>query len=129
MQRFMSYEEFIYRVKDGISDDRGNSPIIPVLKLFQTRWRLDVIYYLFTSDSARFNEIKFNLNGITSTMLSATLKDLCDLGLVDKKKFNETPPHVEYSLTEKGLDLLPVYYEIMNWGVAYPQKTTKKGKK
>ena len=129
MEKIMSYEEFFYRVKDGITDSKGRSPIIPVLKFFQTRWRLDVIYYLFTSDSARFNEIKFNVSGITSTMLSATLRDLSDCGLIQKKKFDEAPPHVEYSLTEKGMDLLPIYYEIMNWGYAYPQKPVKKAKK
>ena len=119
MERKMSYEEFLWRVRDGIVDDAGNSPVIPVLKLFQVRWRAEVIYYLFTSESARFNEIKFNLHGITSTMLSATLKDLLDLGLIQKKSFEEQPPHVEYSLTEMGMDLLPIYYEISNWGFQY----------
>jgi len=125
----MSYEEFLWRVKDGITDDFGHSPVIPVLKMFQVRWRAEVIYYLFTSDSARFNEIKFNLNGITSTMLSATLKDLIDLGLIQKIDYQETPAHVEYRLTEKGNDLLPIYYEISNWGFEYPQELPKRGKK
>ena len=129
MERIMSYEEFLYRVKDGIYDEQGHSPIVPVLQFFQVRWRLEVIYYLFTSDSARFNEIKFNVKGITSTMLSSTLSDLCKAGLVNRKSFSEKPPHVEYSLTEKGLALLPVYYEIMNWGWVYPTKKPKKAKK
>lgn len=129
MEKRMSYEEFLWRVRDGITDFDGNSPVVPVLKMFQVRWRLDVIYYLFTSESARFNEIKFNLKGITSTMLSATLKDLIDLGLVQKKEYAEQPPHVEYSLTEKGSDLLPLYYEISNWGFAYASTFPQKGKK
>ena len=125
----MSYEEFLWRVKDDISDEMGRSPVIPVLKFFQVRWRSEVIYYLFTSESARFNEIKFNLSGITSTMLSATLKDLIEYGLIAKKDFHETPAHVEYSLTEKGMDLLPIYYEISNWGYSYPISLSKKAKK
>ena len=119
MEKVMSYEEFLWRVRDNIVDDDGNSPVIPVLKMLQVRWRSEVIYYLFTSESARFNELKFNLPGITSTMLSATLKDLIGLGIVQRTDFNERPLHVEYSLTEKGNDLLPLYYEIMNWGAAY----------
>lgn len=129
MDKAMSYEEFLWRVRDNILDDEGNSPVIPVLKMLQVRWRSEVIYYLFTSESARFNEIKFNLHGITSSMLSSTLKDLMNLGLVQKHDFGERPLHVEYSLTEKGNDLLPMYYEIMNWGFAYPQPLSKKGKK
>lgn len=129
MEKRMSYEEFLWRVRDGVVDDEGNSPVVPVLKLFQVRWRSEVVYYLFTSDSARFNEIKFNLQGITSTMLSSTLKDLIALGIVEKREVKEAPSHVEYSLTEKGNDLLPIYYEISNWGFAYPQKTKKRAKK
>ena len=129
MERRFSYEEFLWRVKDGIYDDAGRSPIIPVLKFFQVRWRSEVIYYLFTSESARFNEIKFNLKGITSTMLSTTLKDLIEHGLVQKIDYQEQPPHVEYSLTEKGNDLLPIYYEISNWGYEHPIDLPKKAKK
>ncbi|MCR5348668.1 MAG: helix-turn-helix transcriptional regulator [Bacilli bacterium] len=120
MEKRMSYEEFLWRVRDGIVDDAGKSPVIPVLKLFQVRWRSEVVYYLFTSDSARFNEIKFNLQGITSTMLSATLKDLIELGIVRRLNVKEPTPHAEYSLTEMGNDLLPIYYEISNWGFQYP---------
>lgn len=129
MEKRMSYEEFLWRVRDGIFDERGRSPVIPVLKLFQVRWRSEVIYYLFTSESARFNEIKFNLEGITSTMLSATLKDLIGLGLVQKSESADPQPHVEYSLTPKGADLLPIYYEISNWGFEYPIVAPKKAKK
>lgn len=47
------------------------------------------------------------------------LRELEGLGIVRRKQFNEIPPHVEYSLTEKGLDLLPVFYAILNWGMKY----------
>ena len=128
MEKRMSYEEFLWRVRDGITDEQGRSPVVPVLKFFQVRWRAEVIYYLFTSESARFNEIKFNLEGITSTMLSSTLKDLIDYGLVQRIDYDEQPPHVEYSLTDKGNDLLPIYYEISNWGFEYPISLPKRQK-
>ena len=34
----------------------------------------------------------------------------------------DNPPHVEYSLTEMGRDLLPVFYAIMNWGFKYDKE-------
>ena len=40
-------------------------------------------------------------------------------GLVNRIQFNEVPPHVEYSMSEMGNDLLPVFYSIMNWGFKY----------
>ena len=56
---------------------------------------------------------------ITNTMLTATLQDLEGIGIVHREQFNEIPPHVEYSLTEKGRGLLPVFVELAKWGEAY----------
>ncbi|WP_330414611.1 winged helix-turn-helix transcriptional regulator [Roseburia sp. AM23-20] len=53
---------------------------------------------------------------ITNTMLTNTLRDLEELGIIHRKQSNEIPPHVEYSLTEKGKALLPVFFEILKWG-------------
>ena len=49
-------------------------------------------------------------------MLTNTLRDLKELGIIHREQFNEIPPHVEYSLTEKGKALLPVFFEILKWG-------------
>ncbi|WP_370778434.1 winged helix-turn-helix transcriptional regulator [Roseburia sp.] len=48
-------------------------------------------------------------------MLTNTLRDLEELGIIHREQFNEIPPHVEYSLTEKGKSLLPVFFEISKW--------------
>ena len=39
--------------------------------------------------------------------------------LVERHSYNEIPPRVEYSLTEKGTDLLPIFYAISQWGMKY----------
>ena len=49
-------------------------------------------------------------------MLTNTLRDLEELGIIHREQFNEIPPHVEYSLTEKGKALLPVFFEVSKWG-------------
>ena len=52
-------------------------------------------------------------------MLICALRDLEALGIVHREQFNEIPPHVEYSLTEKGKALLPVFTELAKWGEKY----------
>lgn len=52
-------------------------------------------------------------------MLTSSLRELEKDGLVDRVQFNEIPPHVEYSLSGKGKDLLPVFYEMTKWGFKY----------
>ncbi|MFR4989914.1 winged helix-turn-helix transcriptional regulator [Anaerotruncus colihominis] len=115
----ISYEEFLRRSREGIVTESGNCPITPVLTLFQGKWKNQVIYELFCRGTMRFGELKKGLQGITNTMLTSALRDLEADGLVQRKQFNEIPPHVEYSLTEKGLDLQPVLYAMLNWGCKY----------
>lgn len=41
------------------------------------------------------------------------------VGIVHREQFNEVPPHVDYSLTEKRKALLPVFFELAKWGEIY----------
>lgn len=54
-----------------------------------------------------------------NAMLTNTLRSLEEEELVKREQFNEIPPHVEYSLTKKGRELMPLYYEIYVWGMKY----------
>ena len=117
----MSYEEFLKQVKVGIVTPKGNCPVTPVLLLFQGKWKNQVIYELCIHDKVRFGELKKALSGITNSMLATTLRSLEEDGIVSREQFNEIPTRVEYSFTEKGRDLLPVFYAMMNWGFKYEQ--------
>lgn len=118
----MTYEEFLVRVKDGIVTDRGNCPVTPLLLMLQGKWKDQVLYSLCMHDSIRFGELKKELSGITNTMLTNTLRELIKDGLVQRIQYNEMPLRVEYSFTPKGKDLMPVFYEMMNWGFKYEDK-------
>lgn len=52
---------------------------------------------------------------ITDAVLASTLKDLIADGIVDRKSYDEIPPRVEYSLTEKGLSVVPILQSICKW--------------
>ena len=67
----------------------------------------------------RFGELKKAFPEITNAMLTNTLRSLEEEELVKREQFNEIPPHVEYSLTKKGRELMPLYYEIYVWGMKY----------
>ena len=92
---------------------------MPVVTMLQGKWKLQVIYELIIQSPMRFGELRKALSGITNTMLTNVLRDLEADGLVDRIQYNEIPPHVEYSLTDKGRDLLPVFYAITDWGLKY----------
>lgn len=126
MKEAMTYDEFLERVHEGIVTEKGNCPITPLLLMLQGKWKNQVIYELCIKEPIRFGELKKNLVGITNTMLTSTLRDLENDGLIKREQFNEIPPHVEYSFTEKGRDLMPIFYAIMNWGFKYEEDNEKK---
>ena len=119
MEEKMSYKEFLVRVKEGIVTPSGNCPVTPVLLLLQGKWKSQVLYELCVNDIVRFGQLKKNLPGITNTMLTSTLRELEVDGVIVRKQFNEIPPHVEYSFSQKGRDLMPIFYAMMNWGFKY----------
>ncbi|MCB2353017.1 winged helix-turn-helix transcriptional regulator [Clostridium estertheticum] len=116
MNEMMTYEEYLVEVKKGILTENGNCPVTPLLLMLQGKWKSQILYELCIHDTIRFGEFKKSLSSITNTMLTNSLKELEADGLVNRMQFNEIPPHVEYSFTEKGENLMPVFYSIMKWG-------------
>ena len=119
MNNHMTYEEYLRRVKTGITTESGSCPVTPVLLMLQGKWKNQVLYELCTRDRIRFGEFKKALPEITNTMLTATLRELEADGLVHREQFNEIPPRVEYSFTEKGRNLMPVFYAMTVWGLQH----------
>lgn len=93
-----------------------------VLNMLQGKWVSSILFELCVNDVMRYGELKKSLPQITNTMLASTLKELESHQLINRKQFNEIPPHVEYSLTMRGRDLIPIFYEMYLWGEHYITK-------
>lgn len=63
---------------------------------------LSLVNYIGSRGRARFHEMEAGIRGISSSTLSDTLAQLSRVGLVEREVFPETPPRVEYGLTEAG---------------------------
>lgn len=118
MEEHSRYEMYIDRVLEK-NESEEDCPIRRVLELLSGRWRPQIIYTLYKHPSCRFGELQRAMPRVTNAMLTATLRDLERIGIVDRQQFNEIPPHVEYSLTTKGKALLPIFYEMTVWGEEY----------
>ncbi len=92
-------------------------PLRYLLKLLGGKWKLPIICILAGDKPLRYSTIKRRLGDITNMMLSQSLKELEEAGLVKRKQFNEIPPHVEYSLSDKGRSILPTLGDIVKWAV------------
>lgn len=117
MKKDMTAEEYLQKILT--SEVRDDCPMRKTLELLNGKWRTHIIYELCKRPSCRFGELKKAVPRITNTMLTTTLRDLESLGIVCREQYNEIPPHVEYSLTDKGKALLPVFFELAKWGDEY----------
>lgn len=82
------------------------------LAIFGGKWKSRIICVLSDNEKLRYSQIRKEMYNITDAVLSATLKDLMEDGIVDRKSYDEIPPRVEYSLTQKGKSVVPILQSI-----------------
>ncbi len=72
-----------------------------------------------TAKPQRFTELERSIAGINPRTLSQRLDDLEAHDIITKEHFSEVPPRIEYTLTQKGRDLIPVLQQMADWGTRY----------
>ena len=90
-------------------------PITKILSYLSKKWTLLILRELHNNGTKRFNDLIREMKNISSRTLSKRLKELEKLELVSKKRFNEIPPRVEYSLTNKGKELIKCFKYLDIW--------------
>ena len=63
--------------------------------------------------------LRREMGNITDAVLASTLKSLISNGIVARRSYDEIPPRVEYSLTEKGTSVVPILQSICRWAGAF----------
>lgn len=100
----------------------SNCPLEYTTNLLGGKWKIHLIWTIYEAKRIRFNELKRKLDGITDLMLTKILKELVKENIVCRTQYNEIPPHVEYSLTEHGLNLIQALSEIRKWTIEAQNK-------
>jgi DNA-binding HxlR family transcriptional regulator len=93
----------------------NDCPITITLGYIGGRWKT-VILYILDNRTLRFGEISARIPAISRKVLTEQLKELVKDGLLSREKFNETPPRVEYAVTEFGKSLKHVLTQMEKWG-------------
>ena len=88
------------------------------LELLEGRWKILILFHLFSAPVLRFSELRRAMPGISQKMLIQQLRDLERDCVVSRKVYPEVPPKVEYSLTKDGTALLPSLRELQSWAAA-----------
>lgn len=89
------------------------------LDIFGGKWKSRVICVLAAKETLRYSALRKEMTNITDAVLAATLKELIADDIIERIQFNEIPPRVEYSLTDKGCSVVPILQSICKWSGAY----------
>ena len=87
------------------------------------KWTAILVHDL-SEGPRRFSELEHSCSGISPRTLSERLRALEGEGIVVRRSYPESPPRVEYALTDKGQALLPIIDQMRrfgrNWLVSEP---------
>lgn len=95
------------------------------LDVFGGKWNSRIICVLAEKETLWYSELRSELTNITDAVLGASLKALMKNEMLKRKSYDEIPPRVEYSLTEKGLSVVPILQSICQWSGAYHKEDTE----
>lgn len=100
--------------------------IAAAMEIIGNKWTALILRDL-TTGPKRFGELEKSLStggrgaGISPRTLSQRMDDLEAQGIITKQSFAEVPPRCEYTLTQKGEDLVPILKQMAVWGEKYSQ--------
>ena len=97
-------------------------PVTTTSSLIGKKWHPVIIHRLLENGPCGFNELKENVDGISSKVLSDSLEDLGEKHLVEREILSDKPFRVQYSLSEHGQSLEPVIYAMRDWGLEHLTK-------
>lgn len=90
-------------------------PVARTAEIISGKWTLLIIRDLATG-TKRFSQLERSLHGISPKTLSERLGSLEHEGIIQRQTFAEVPPKVEYTLTEKGQDLVALIETMRSYG-------------
>jgi DNA-binding HxlR family transcriptional regulator len=93
-------------------------PVLKTADIISGKWTLLILRDLADGIN-RFSVLERSLTGISPKTLSERLKSLEKAGVLTRKSYAEVPPRVEYSLTDMGLDLIPLIEHMRDYGVKW----------
>lgn len=89
-------------------------PLTSAAEVLGRKWTLVIVGHLLDGGK-RFSELESEIEGISSKVLSSTLKGLTERGVVERRVDTESPIRVTYALTEQGNDMEGLVEEVKRW--------------
>lgn len=96
-------------------DSEELCPMPDIAQLIGGKWKLIILQILIFRGTKRFGELRRMMEGVTQTMLTQQLRALERDGLVTRKIYPQVPPRVEYTATQRAMDLTIMFKAMHDW--------------
>jgi DNA-binding HxlR family transcriptional regulator len=101
---------------NGYDADKLMKETAKLRKLTTKRGTLEILIPLCCSTNpVRHKQFKQSMKGFSTRTLSNRLKELEKSGILERQRYNEIPPRVEYRLTNKGQELVESIIGLLQW--------------
>lgn len=95
------------------------------VQIIGRKYALRLLTVIGEFESIRFNDLKSVMNDMSSSTLAIRLTELERAALIERETFNETPPRVEYRLTEEGRKLRKELFSLSKYAARKVQAAEK----
>jgi DNA-binding HxlR family transcriptional regulator len=99
-------------------EHRQWTPLARGLVATGDQWTLLIIQAL-GHEPLRLSVLREQLPGVSTGVLSRHLQQMLDLKLISRRRFREMSPRVEYRLTDRGAELIPIAAQVARWGMRH----------
>lgn len=106
------------KVSNNMKIEKHPGCVAEALSIVGNKWTALIIMELFKGPR-RFSVLENTLVHISPRTLSQRLDDLEQRKIITKRSYAEVPPRVEYTLTNKGKDLITIIKSMADWGDKY----------
>ncbi|WP_348799832.1 winged helix-turn-helix transcriptional regulator [Flavobacterium adhaerens] len=96
-------------------EENETCPAQALIKLLSGKWKPE-IFRLAVDSPLRFSSLLRQIEGSNKQTIAVALRELEEVGLLEKNIITEKPLHIEYYLTNKGKELIPIFKQLESLG-------------
>ncbi|HET7705016.1 MAG TPA: helix-turn-helix domain-containing protein [Thermoanaerobaculia bacterium] len=113
-------------MKKGKDKLRSHCPVNYGLEAFGDRWALLILRDIVFRGKRTYGQFLSSEEGFATNILASRLEHLIEAGILQREKDPSDGRKDIYSLTEKGLDLIPLLFEMVLWSAKYDSRSEAK---
>jgi DNA-binding HxlR family transcriptional regulator len=122
------YQPFTTETPIAPSKELKSCPVDNTFKIIGKKFTVLILRNMIYFKHKHFNEFLNSIEGINSNTLSTRLREMERNKLIERRIFHESPVRIEYHLSEKGKDLLPILEQMAAFSMKHAPEIFRIGK-